>query len=81
MTKQMNSINPESKKTLSLLTEDLISFNEVPPMLQMRVHVSTIWRWANRGIGGVKLETIKLGGKTLTTSQAVTRFIRKTSRN
>jgi len=64
---------------MHLLTEDLLGLNEVPPVLQKRVNISTVWRWTNRGIKGVQLETIKLGGKTLTSVQAVTRFIESTS--
>lgn len=63
---------------LNLMTEDLIGINQVPKQLQNRVHVSTVWRWTNRGIKGVQLETIKLGGKTLTSQQALTRFIQRT---
>ncbi|WP_044303122.1 DUF1580 domain-containing protein [Rhodopirellula sallentina] len=64
---------------MHLLTEDLLGMTQVPPVLQKRVNVSTVWRWANRGIKGIKLETIKLGGKTLTSQQALTRFIEKTT--
>ncbi|WP_246112971.1 DUF1580 domain-containing protein [Allorhodopirellula solitaria] len=64
---------------MHLLTEDLLGMSEVPPLLQKRVNVSTVWRWANRGIKGNKLETIKLGGKTLTSQQALTRFIETTA--
>ncbi len=81
MTDPTNPVKPETENSLSLLTEDLKSFNQVPSILEERVHVSTVWRWAKRGIGGIRLETIKLGGKTFTTSQALTRFIEKTSRN
>lgn len=67
-----NNSNP-----LKLLAEDLKQFKEVPPMLQKRVNVSTVWRWANRGVKGVKLETVSVGGKKLTSTQAVTRFLER----
>ncbi|MCR9211960.1 MAG: DUF1580 domain-containing protein [bacterium] len=41
--------------------------------------MSTAWRWANRGVKGVKLETVSIGGKRLTSVQAVTRFLKRTS--
>ena len=44
-----------------------------------RPHASTIWRWSLRGIGGVKLETAKIGSQIVTSKQAVTRFIAATS--
>ncbi|WP_044255949.1 DUF1580 domain-containing protein [Rhodopirellula sp. SWK7] len=74
-------VKPSPSNPMQLLTEDLLGMNQVPPVLQKRVNVSTVWRWANRGIKGVKLETIKLGGKTLTSQQALTRFIEQTTSN
>ena len=71
----------DTKNPLDLLTEDLIRLNEVPKVLPSRVDVSTAWRWAMRGVGGIKLETVKIGGKKMTSRQAVTRFIQSTSQN
>jgi hypothetical protein len=39
-----------------------------------RVHVSTVWRWITRGLRGVKLETVKIGGTTCTSEEALRRF-------
>ncbi|MCR9209713.1 MAG: DUF1580 domain-containing protein [bacterium] len=74
------TIKLDAANALKLLTEELIPFKEVPPLLQKRVHPSTAWRWAKRGIRGTKLETVKVGGKTLTSVQAVTRFLQRTSK-
>tara|TARA_R110001592_G_scaffold353763_1_gene652906 strand:+ start:423 stop:674 length:252 start_codon:yes stop_codon:yes gene_type:complete len=74
------TIKPEAANPLKLLTEDVIQFKEVPALLQKRVHVSTAWRWANRGVNGIKLETVNVGGKRLTSVQAVTRFLKRTSK-
>ncbi len=79
LTNKNACVKSAQSNPMQLLTEDLLGMNEVPPVLQKRVNVSTVWRWANRGIKGVKLETIKLGGKTLTSQQALTRFIEKTT--
>jgi hypothetical protein len=35
---------------------------------------STLWRWASAGLRGVRLETIKIGGSTCTSTQALARF-------
>ncbi|WP_404308153.1 DUF1580 domain-containing protein [Neorhodopirellula lusitana] len=75
---QNHFIKDVASNPLNLMTEDLIGINQVPKQLQNRVHVSTVWRWTNRGIKGVQLETIKLGGKTLTSQQALGRFIKRT---
>ena len=38
------------------------------------VHVSTINRWRLRGIKGVRLETARIGGKSVTSLEAGDRF-------
>jgi len=40
-----------------------------------RPHASTIWRWANRGVRGVLLESVLIGGQRYTSQAAVERFI------
>jgi hypothetical protein len=70
---------------LNLLTEDVITLTEARNFLpkvegQKRPHVSTIWRWTLRGIGGTKLETVKIGSRIVTSKQAMTRFILATNK-
>jgi len=38
------------------------------------VHVATLHRWIRRGVRGVRLERIRIGGTTCTTEQALGRF-------
>jgi hypothetical protein len=38
------------------------------------LHVSTVWRWQLRGVRGVRLETILLGGTRYTSHEALERF-------
>jgi len=80
MVAQKNSSEPHYNP-LNLLTEDIIQLREVPAELPRRVDISTVWRWAERGVGGVKLETVRIGGKKMTSRQALSRFIAATSRN
>lgn len=66
-------------KNQGLLTEDLIPLNQIRKHLPKqdppkRPSLNTIWRWINRGLGGVKLEAVEIGSKTFTTKQAVARF-------
>jgi hypothetical protein len=75
-----NSNDPNGNP-LNLLAEDVIEINEVPNELPCRVNLSTVWRWTQRGIGGVKLETVNIGRKRMTSRQALSRFIAATSRN
>lgn len=44
-------------------------------------HLATLYRWAVRGIRGVKLETLVIGGSMVTSENSLLRFIRALSRN
>jgi hypothetical protein len=37
-------------------------------------HPSTIYRWISRGVRGIRLESIRLGGTTYTSREALQRF-------
>ena len=39
-----------------------------------RPHVATLYRWAQRGLRGVRLETIQVGGTLCTSVEALQRF-------
>lgn len=39
-----------------------------------RPHASTIWRWHRRGVKGVRLETVLIGGRRYTSREALARF-------
>lgn len=62
--------------SLDLLTEDLYSFSEAAKELPNRPAASTVWRWHKRGLGGTKLQAVKIGSQLFTSRQAVTRFLR-----
>lgn len=38
------------------------------------IHVTTLWRWARYGLRGIKLETIKIGGRVFTNRQSLQKF-------
>lgn len=61
-----------------LMTEDVITFVQAGKELPGRPHRSTLWRWHNRGLGGVKLEAFRLGRVWYTSRQSLTRFIEAT---
>lgn len=42
-----------------------------------QVAPATAWRWALRGVGGVKLESIKIGGTRYTSREACRRFLER----
>lgn len=66
-----------------LNTEEVFPLTEAPRRLPKkrnkqgklkRIHHSTIWRWAQRGVRGVHLETRRLGGTLYTSLEALDRF-------
>lgn len=64
---------------IDITNEDLIRLNEVPKLLPKRpngkrIHISAIYRWSQKGIRGIKLATIRIGGTTYTSRQAIQRF-------
>lgn len=63
---------------IDIHTEELLELSKVPANLERRtgkrLNLSTIYRWINRGIAGVQLETILVGGNRFTSAQALNRF-------
>ena len=53
---------------------DFIPIELVAKALQINVHVSTVHRWGSRGVRGVKLRTIRIGGKRYVTRAALDEF-------
>ncbi len=49
----------------------------LPRLHGKRLHSSTLWRWTTKGVRGVRLEYIGLGGRLLTSVEAVVRFAAK----
>lgn len=43
------------------------------------INVSTVWRWSLRGIRGVRLETLLIGGIRYTSREALHRFFTATT--
>jgi hypothetical protein len=65
---------------MSLLSEQLLTFAEVATWL--RRDYATIWRWSKSGVPGpdgepVRLESVRVGGNSLTSREAVERFIER----
>ena len=64
------------------LHEEIVSLNDARSIVprvgtRCRPDLSTIYRWAMRGIGGIKLETIKVGGVLCTSREALERFFNR----
>lgn len=60
-----------------LLSEERLSLTKLAK--EADVNVSTVWRWAQRGVKGVRLETFCVGGRRYTTREAWDRFVARTT--
>ena len=61
------------------LNEDLVPLQQADRFLKGRRHVSTFWRWSQKGVRGIVLETLVIGGQRFTSREALERFIRATT--
>ena len=63
--------------------EPVMTFTEAAGWFERRFgrrpNVATIWRWAVKGVRGVRLQTISLGRYRYTTEVALERFVDQTS--
>jgi hypothetical protein len=64
---------------IDLACESILTFAEARRRLPKRrrekqLHISTLYRWSQAGLHGVQLETIKIGGQTCTSLEALQRF-------
>jgi len=57
-----------------MLEEELVLLSRAGNTLPDRVHCSTPRRWASKGLRGVRLEVIDVGGRVYTSHQALARF-------
>jgi hypothetical protein len=59
-------------------TEHVVTFGDAPKFLPRangkRVNSAAIWRWARKGVKGIKLECWRLGGRFVTSIEAIERF-------
>lgn len=62
-----------------LLTENLVSLVEAarsfPTSNGRGIHVGTLGRWRSIGVRGVRLEAVRVGGRWMTSWQALDRFV------
>jgi hypothetical protein len=64
-----------------LFDEETLSFSEaaraLPRVNGKRVSTVTVWRWAAKGIRGIKLETRRLGRRYVTSKAALDSFCKQ----
>jgi Protein of unknown function (DUF1580) len=63
---------------IDITKDEVLSLGQLarrlPKLQGNSVNISTCWRWAKLGVGGHKLETIRIGGRTFTTWTAYLAF-------
>jgi predicted DNA-binding transcriptional regulator AlpA len=55
--------------------EPLLTIAEVTKLIPQRPSRATLWRWISRGVNGVRLRSVKCGGRRLFPTTAVAEFI------
>jgi len=68
---------------IDMNNEQLVPLRAVPRLLPRRrsgktVHISAVYRWIQRGVRGVQLEAVRVGGTTYTSLEALQRFAERT---
>ena len=60
---------------IDLSTETVFPVSEAPKHIPGRPSQGSCWRWVLQGVGGIKLESILIGGKRFTSHEAIQRFV------
>lgn len=65
---------------IDLDKETLLTVKQARAVLPNRPSINTIYRWFWKGVRGIKLDSIRVGGRIFTTKEACDRFIHASSR-
>lgn len=64
---------------IEIAEEHVLSLSEackvLPAIEGRKPHPSTLWRWARKGVRGVRLEYARLGRRIVTSREALGRFV------
>ena len=60
---------------IDINAEKIVSFGKAARTPPCNVHISTLHRWRLKGINGIKLESVLIGGRRMTSLEAVERFV------
>ncbi len=64
--------------SIDMNREEVVLIREVPGLLPKKngrkKHLASIYRWLSRGLVGVRLESVYIGGEQYTSKQALDRF-------
>lgn len=70
---------PLPPAAIDIETETLIPIRDVPARFPCKpsgkhVHISAVYRWMSKGVRGAHLESIRIGGTSFTSVEALQRF-------
>ena len=64
---------------IDLQTEQIVALSggakALPLIDGKRPHPSTLWRWATKGLRGVRLDYVRIGHRLCTSHEALNRFV------
>lgn len=64
---------------IDIQKEKVLTMAQAAHSLPGHPSICTLWRWRLRGVRGVKLETLAIGGRRYTSAEALERFIERTT--
>ncbi len=68
---------------IDINADQLIELSKVPIFLEKRIgkrlNLATVYRWRQRGIAGIYLETVLVGGKPFTSLSALNSFFQQSA--
>lgn len=64
---------------IDMATEQLIPITDAPKHIPGRPALMTVYRWMKRGVSGVRLESLRIGGRRFTSMEALSRFFHETT--
>lgn len=73
-----------AESPIDISCEELVPIRDVPKRLPTkpggkRVHISAVYRWMKKGVRGVKLDSVCIGGTRYTSVEALQRFVDRLS--
>ena len=60
--------------SIDLSSEDIFPVSEAPEHIPGHPSKASVWRWVLTGVGGVRLESILIGGKRFVSAESIQRF-------
>lgn len=63
--------------TIAERFKDAIPINRCSDYIPGNPHCATVWRWATKGVRGIRLATVIVGGRRMVTPQALEEFLQR----